>query len=150
MEAPADVPNVNVLVTLIVDWKQPVPDPKVPLVVYVKLVVSAILNTVVPSVACARTILVAPKAIALVFVLLELKVPVVRVNPPRFKFPEVSVVVPVDVKVTADVSVVVPPLLLMTKPSNDVDPPLLTLPAAPIILTVSATYEAPIANVKLP
>jgi hypothetical protein len=94
--------------------------------------------------------LVEPKAMDLVFVLLELKVPVVRVNPPRFKFPEVSVTVPVDVKVTTDVSVVVPPLLLITKPSNDVDPPLLTLPAAPIILTVNVVYEPPLANVKLP
>ena len=144
------VPNVNVLVTLIVDRKQPVPDPKVPLVVYVKFVASAILSTVTPAVLCARTILVAPKAIALVLVLLELNMPVVRVNPPRFKFPEVSVVVPVVVKVSAAVSVVVPPLLLITKPSNDVDPPPLTLPAAPIILTVSVTYEPPLANVKLP
>ena len=120
-----------------------------PLLVYVKLVASAILNTTVPSVACARTILFEPKAMDLVLVLLELNVPVVRVNPFKFKFPKVSVVVPVDNRVTADVSVVVPPLLI-TNPSNDVDPPLLTLPAAPIILTVNVLYTPPLANVKLP
>ena len=124
------VPKVNVLVTLIVDWKQPVPDPKVPLVVYVKPVAVAILNTVVPSVACARTILVAPKAIALVFVLLELKVPVVKLNPFRVIVPLVSVVVSVTPVVSALPKLHPPPI-----PSK-VIAPFIVVPPVVIVLPV--------------
>lgn len=133
-----------------VDWKQPVPEPYVPLLVYVKLVASAISTFTAAAVVVAKIIFAVPNVIERAVVPEETKVPVVKVNPPKFKLPEVSVVVPVAVNVNAAVSVVVPPLLLITRPSNDDDPPPLILPAEPTILTVNVVYEPPLANVKLP
>lgn len=60
MFVPPVVPAVNVLVTLIVDVKQPVPEPNVPELVYVKPVVIAIFNTTVASVVCPKLIVPTP------------------------------------------------------------------------------------------
>ena len=78
VDEPPVVPNTNVLVVDIVDWKHPVPDPNVPLVVYVKPVAVAIFNTVCNAVVVANIILLEPKAIERVLLLLELNIPVVK------------------------------------------------------------------------
>ena len=67
---PPVVPKVNVLVTLMVDWKTPVPDPYVPLLVYVKLVAVAMLKFTRANVVVLNTILPVPNSIERVLVLL--------------------------------------------------------------------------------
>ena len=104
--APAVLPTEKVRVTAIPEVKPPVPD-------QVKLVRVAIPNTVCAAVVCDKTILVAPKAIALVLVLLELNMPVVKLNPFKDKPPLVSVVVPVATNDSASLNVVVPDTLLI-------------------------------------
>ena len=104
--APEALPTEKVRVTAIPEVKPPAPD-------QVKLVKSDILNTVVPSVVCARTILFAPKAIDLTTALLETKEPVVKLNPFKDKTPLVSVVVPVETNDSASLNVVVPDTLLI-------------------------------------
>lgn len=115
-----------------------------------KFVASAIDKFVCPAAVVVRKILAVPKVIDLTVLEEETNVPVVKENPPKFKFPEVSVVTPVANNVNAAVSVVVPPLLLMFNPSNDTDPAPLTLPAEPTMLTISVLYVPPLAKVRLP
>jgi len=99
---PAVLPQVNVLVTLIAATVNP------PVPVEVKPVTVAILNTSVPAVVCDNAIDPVPKAIARVLVLLELNIPVVRVNPAKASVPAVNVVVPVTLILSAALRVVVP------------------------------------------
>lgn len=136
-DAPADVPKLNVLVALIIARKQPVPEPYVPLLVYVKLVASAISKFICPAAVVTRKILAVPKVIDLTVLEEETNLPVVKENPPKFKFPETSVVTPVADSCNADISVVVPPRLLITKPANVTAPLPETVPAEPTMLTVS-------------
>ena len=93
-EPPAVLPDWNVLVTDMAEVNPPVP-------VHEKLVKSAILKTVVTAVVCANIMLAGvtlPKAIDLVFVFVELNMPVVKVNPsPKVNEPAVNVYVPVAV-----------------------------------------------------
>ena len=88
---PAVLPKVNVLVLLIAATVKP-PGP-----VQVKLVAVSILNTVVAAVVCVNAILPVPNAIARVLALLELNVPVVKVNPANANVPAISVYKPVAV-----------------------------------------------------
>jgi hypothetical protein len=106
VDEPLVVPKLKVLVVLIVLVKPPVP-------VYVKLVASAILNTVASAVVVANTILPAPNVIERVFVLVETNVPVVKVNPANANVPEVSVVAAVAPVDNASANVVVPDVLLI-------------------------------------
>ena len=61
---------------------------------------------------CDRIILFVPNTIDLVLVLVELKIPVVRSNPPRSSVPAVSVVVLVATREGLSPSVSVPPAKL--------------------------------------
>ncbi len=136
---------------LIVAWKQPVPDAKVPLLVYVKLVASAIFNTVCPLPVLVKIILAAPNIIALVPVPVELKLPVDNANPFKFKVPDVNVVVPVTWFTLAADSRVVVPLLLITNPNKPTAPAKSRLLAEPTIFTIRVLYpNPPPVNVKLP
>ena len=82
-EAPAVLPDWNVLVTDMADVNPPVP-------VHEKLVRVAIPNTVCAAVVCANTILNVLNAIECVFVFVELKIPVVK-SPPNVSVPAVNV-----------------------------------------------------------
>lgn len=76
------------------------------------------LNTVVAAVVCDNTMLFEPNAMARVLVLLELKIPVVKLNPPRSSVPAVSVVVPVATREGLSPNVSVPPAKLKPIPPN--------------------------------
>ena len=111
-EPPAVDPKLNVLVTARLDTNPP------PLSVSVKLVASAMLNTVVAAVVCVRLMLFDPNAMARVLVLLELKIPVVRSLPLRSRVPAVSVVVAVAISDWLPPNVNVPPGMLTPNPAN--------------------------------
>ena len=66
-------------------------------------------NTVVAAVVLVSAMFPAPKVIARVLLLEELKIPVLKVNPARSSVPAVSVVVPVAPTVIASASVTVMP-----------------------------------------
>ena len=110
-DPPAVEPKLNVLVIDKSAVKPPVP-------VKVKLVASAIESTVVAAVVCASTILFEPKAIALVPVPVELKIPVVKLKPPRSRVPAVSVVVDVAISDWLPPNVNVPLGILTPRPAN--------------------------------
>ena len=107
----------------------------------------AINNTVVALVVCANTILLVPNIIDLALVLDELNIPVVKLYPPKSNVPDVSVVVPVDVKVNAAAKVVVPEVLLIVNANNEVFPFEVIVPV-PTIVAVNAVYVPPLANVN--
>lgn len=108
---PPVVPNTQVLVT-----EASVVNPPVP--VYVNPVAMAILKTVCAAVVCDRIILFEPNAIDRVLALVELKIPVVKLNPPRSSVPAVSVVVLVATREGLSPSVSVPPARLKPMPPN--------------------------------
>ena len=60
------------------------------------------------AVVCANTIFPVPKLIERTFELVELNVPVVKVNPPKSNVPAVNVYVPVAVNVNDCPNVTVP------------------------------------------
>ena len=138
---PLVVPNTSVLVT-----EASVVNPPVP--VYVKLVTVAILSTICAAVVCAKTILFVPNAIDLVFVLLELNIPVVKSNPANDNVPLVSVVLLVAVNVNAEPNVVVPDVLLIVNDAN-VALALLVIVPVPTIVAVNAVNVPLDDNVKL-
>ena len=67
---------------------------------------------------CDRIILFVPNTIDLVLVLVELKIPVVKLNPPRSSVPAVSVVVLVATREGLSPSVSVPPARLKPIPPS--------------------------------
>lgn len=108
---PPVVPNTHVLV---IDAS--VVNPPVP--VQLKPVAIAMLNTVVAAVVCDSTMLFDPNAIDRVLVLVELKIPVVKVKPPRSIVPAVNVVVLVATREGLSPNVRVPPAKLKPMPPN--------------------------------
>jgi len=100
------LPKLNVLVTAMSATVNP-PGP-----VQLKLVASAICNTVVAAVVCVRWMfpaLALPNAIARVLVLLELNIPVVNVTPSaNVNVPAVKVYVPVTANELDELNVTVP------------------------------------------
>ena len=72
--------------------------------------VLAILSTVVAAVVLVSAMLAEPKVIARVLVLVELNIPVERVNPLSARVPWVRVVVPLAVKAAPRVTVMPEPL----------------------------------------
>jgi len=142
VEPPAVEPKVNVLVT-----DKPAVKPPVP--VQVKLVAVSITSTVVAAVVCAKTMLLLPNAIDLVLVLLELNVPVVRVNPLSASVPLVNVVVPVAAKENVPLSVVVPEVLLIVSAPNVALVLLLIVPV-PSMVVVRVLYVPPLDKVRSP
>ena len=82
------------------------------------MVAVSIASTVVAAVVCASTILFEPKEIALVPVPVELKIPVVKSNPPSANVPAVNVVVPVATRDGLSPRVNVPPARLKPIPPN--------------------------------
>ena len=138
---PPVVPNVNVLVISAAAVNPPVP-------VYENPVAIAIDNTVVAAVVCANTILLEPNIIARVLVLVELNIPVVKLNPPKSNVPAVNVVVLVADKVNVAANVVVIPVPLIVNPPSvalvfDVIVPVLRVAA------VNPVNEPPEDNTKL-
>lgn len=75
-------------------------------------------NTVCAAVVCDRIMLFDPNAMARVLVLLELKMPVVKSNPPRSRVPAVSVVILVATREGLSPSVSVPPAKLKPMPPS--------------------------------
>ena len=119
---PPVVPKTTVAVAAMFLVKPPVP-------VKVKLVAVAILKTVVAAVVLVSAMFPAPKLIARVLVLLELKMPVLKVNTSRLRVPAVSVVVLVVPTVIAPASVTaIPEPLIVVLPS--VLPALVIIPDA--------------------
>jgi len=108
---PPVVPNTHVLV---IDAS--VVNPPVP--VQLKPVAIAMLNTVVAAVVCDSTMLFDPNAIDRVLVLVELKIPVVKLKPPRSIVPAVNVVVLVATREGLSPNVRVPPAKLKPMPPN--------------------------------
>ena len=145
---PPVVPKVNVLVTLMVDWKPPVPDPYVPLLVLVKLVAVAMLKFTRANVVVLNTILPVPNATDRVLVLLEAKVPVASVKLFSTRAPLVNVVVPVATKLNASLNVVVPDTLLIVNAAIVL--PLLIILPVPTMLRVSDANVPPDDNVRSP
>ena len=145
---PPVVPKVNVLVTLMVDWKPPVPDPYVPLLVLVKLVAMAMLKFTRANVVVLNTILPVPKSTERVLVLLELKIPVASVKLFRTRAPLVNVVVPVATRLNAPPNVVVPDTLLIVNAAIVL--PLLTILPVPTVFRVSDANVPPDDNVRSP
>ena len=145
---PPVVPKVNVLVTLMVDWKTPVPDPYVPLLVYVKLVAVAMLKFTRANVVVLNTILPVPNSIERVLVLLELKIPVASVKLFRTRAPLVNVVVPVATRLNASPNVVVPETLLIVNAAIVL--PLLRILPVPTVFRVSDANVPPDDNVRSP
>lgn len=145
---PPVVPKVNVLVTLMVDWKTPVPDPYVPLPVYVKLVAVAMLKFTRANVVVLNTILPVPNSIERVLVLLELKIPVASVKLFRTRAPLVNVVVPVATRLNAPLNVVVPDTLLIVNAAIVL--PLLRILPVPTVFRVSDANVPPDDNVRSP
>ena len=87
-----------------------------PVPVQVNPVMVAMLKIVTVLAVYKQTILAMPKLMARVFELLELKMPVVKLNPFRFKVPDVSVVVAFATTASAPPRVTVPeaaPLLIV-------------------------------------
>ena len=141
--APEALPTEKVRVTDIPEVKPPAPD-------QVKLVRSAILNTVVAAVVCAKTMLLLPNAIDLATELLETKVPVVNVNPFNASVPVVNVVIPVATRDNASFKVVVlvvPSVTLMV--SAAIVLPLLVILPSLNVVTVKPVYVPPLDNNKL-
>lgn len=110
---PPVVPNTHVLVmaAFVKNLPRLVP-------VQVKPVAIAIFNTVVAAVVCDSKIAVDPNAIDRVLVLLELKIPVFKLKPPRSRVPAVNVVVLVATREGLSPSVSVPPAKLKPMPPN--------------------------------
>jgi hypothetical protein len=77
----------------------------------VKPVAVAISKTVWAAEVCAKTMLLDPNVIALVFALFELKIPVVKSKPFKLNVPLVNVVVPVATNESAEPNEVVPDVL---------------------------------------
>lgn len=92
----------------------------------------AISSTTVAAVVLVSAMFPAPKVIARVLLLLELKMPVLKVNPARASVPAVSVVVLVVPAVIASASVTVPPEALTVIPAI-VFPRLVKVPVAAIV-----------------
>jgi hypothetical protein len=126
------VPNTNVLVTDITAVNPPVP-------VTEKLLAFAMLKTVVAAVVCANAIVPVPNAIARTPIPVELKIPVVRVNPSRAKVPAVRVVVTVAaVNDKALPRVVVAFGQFTVNETSDL--PLVVTVPVPIVVTVNPVY----------
>jgi hypothetical protein len=141
--APEALPTEKVRVTAIPEVKPPVP-------VQEKLVRSAILNTIVAAVVCAKTMLLLPNAIDLATELLETNVPVVNVNPFNASVPVVNVVIPVATRDNASFKVVVlvvPRVTLMV--SAAIVLPLLVILPSLNVVTVKPVYVPPLDNNKL-
>ena len=147
-EPPATLPKLNVLVTLMVDWKPPVPDPYVPLLVYVKLVAVGMLKFIRANVVVLNTILPVPNATDRVLVLLELKIPVASVKLFSTRAPLVNVVVPVATRLNAPPNVVVPDTLLIVNAAIVL--PLLIILPVPTMFTVADANVPPDDNVRSP
>ena len=124
------------------------PDPKVPLVVYVKFVAVVMAKFTAAAVVVANTILADPKAIERALVLLELNVPVVSVNPFNDKLPLVSVVAAVAPRVNASPNVVVPDTLSMV--NARIGLPLLRIVPVSTMFKVSDVNVPPVDNVIFP
>lgn len=113
---PPVVPNVNVLVTVPLLTNPPVP-------VYVKLVTSAIDNTVWAADVCVSEILLVPKLMARTLAPVEANIPVVKSNPFKVNVPAVNVYVPVAVNAYALPNDTVP-AVCVNVPTGDNVPPL--------------------------
>jgi hypothetical protein len=129
-----------------VDWKLPVPDPYVPLLVYVKLVAVAMDKFTANAVVVDNTILPLPNAIERVLVLLETKVPVVSVKSFSTRAPLVNVVIPVAARLNAPPNVVVPDTLLIVNAAIVL--PLLRILPVPTVFRVSDVNVPPDDNVR--
>ena len=90
----------------------------------------------------------APNAIDLVFVLVELNIPVVKVNPANASVPLVNVVVALVFIVSAAANVVVPDVLLITNAPNVVLVFGVIVPV-PLIVAVNELNVPPLDSVKL-
>ena len=88
-----------------------------------------------------------PNAIDRVLVLVELKMPVVRSNPPRSRVPLVNVVWPVAINASADPSVAVPVVLMI---SVGIVRPLLVRVPVPTMFGIKVVYVPLLDNVRLP
>ena len=108
VDPPSTFPKLTVAVAAMFLVKPPVP-------VKVKPVADAIDNTVVAAVVLVRAMLFVLKAIARVLVLLELKIPALRV-PPSERVPAVKVKVFVTPKVAPLTVTVAPGALTVTLP----------------------------------
>jgi hypothetical protein len=139
-DVPPVVPKVYVLVTDASALKLPRP-------VTVKPVAVAILNTVVAAVVCASTILPMLNAIARVFELLELNMPVVKLNPLSASVPVVNVVVLVAVNEKLSPKVVVIPVPLIVNEAKVVLVLLVIVPV-PTIVGVKVVNVPPLDNVN--
>ena len=89
-----------------------------------------------------------PNAIDRVLVLLELKIPVVKLKPLSTSAPLVNVVVPVAINANADPNVVVPDVLLIVNAAMVLL--LLVIVPVPTMVAVKVLYVPPLDNVKLP
>jgi hypothetical protein len=141
-ESPAVLPKSYVLVIEALVVNPPVP-------VQVKLVIVAAFSTVVPAVVCANTILPDPNITERAFVLFELNIPVVNVNPFRSNVPDVRVVVAVVAVDSAPANVVVGvalPVTLMV--SAAIVLPLGVIVPCLNIVAVKPVYVPPLDNVK--
>ena len=119
-----------------------------PLVVIVKLVAVDIAKKVIPSVALVNAMLPEPKAIARVLLLLELKVPVLKVKPASASVPCVRVkLLPVATVIASARVTVMPEPLTVVLPSVFVA--LVTVPDARNVGTTDV-YVPPEASVRSP
>lgn len=120
-----------------------------PVPVQVKAATVAMLNMVVAAVVLVNAMLFAPKVIARVLLLLELKIPVLNVKPLRLRVPAVRVKVFAAPNVIASASVKV-----MPEPATNVLP--IVLPALVIVPdarndgTILLAVPRPAFKVKLP
>jgi len=135
VEDPPVVPKTYVLVIDASVVKPPVP-------VQVKPVAVAIDSTVVAAVVWANTMLLEPNAIDRVLVLVELNMPVVRLNPFNASVPLVNVAVAVAVIVNASPKDVVPVVLLIVSKANVVLLLLVIVPV-PTMLAVKLVNVPP-------
>ena len=140
VEDPPVVPKVIALFISAAALNPPVP-------VQEKLVAFAIPKLVSPAVVVARTILPDPNAILRVVVLLELKLPVVSVNPAKSNVPAVSVVCAVTPVAKAPASVVVP--LGQLTVSAEIALPFGVIVPVPDVVTVKAVNVPVLERVKL-